>query len=122
MAHKYQELSMISLLYYQETLTVTWGDANAETRTVIWRNSISSVPHLRVREGGGYREHRNDCVMLDFRQFSLSERKQHSTRALYELRRSRPNSIYRPVHPFLDKRKAITSQLPLEEYSLSLFR
>jgi len=51
MAHKYQELSMISLLYYQETLTAGGGGgrgvAAAATRTVIRRNSVSPVPHLR---------------------------------------------------------------------------
>lgn len=42
MAHKYQELSMISLLYYRETLTADGGTPEA-IKTVIWRNSIPPV-------------------------------------------------------------------------------
>lgn len=45
MAHKYQELSMISLLYYQETLTADGGTPEA-IKTVIWRNFyIACVSH-----------------------------------------------------------------------------
>jgi len=68
--------------------------------------------------------------MLDFRQFSRSNGKQHSeqerarARAVYRPdAHSRPNSIYHPVHPFLAKTKGEGyREQATGEHSLSPFR
>lgn len=103
MAHKYQELSMISLLYYQETLTADRGTPGDQ-------NCYLAQFYIACPTPTGYREFQRNNCRCDAGLPPIRPRKRHSIRrsaqALYIARV--PNSIYRPVYPFLRKRKAKT--------------
>lgn len=106
MAHKYQELSMISLLYYQETLTADAegrrlrGDQNCYSGAILYLLS-----HTYARPGV-VPEQVRDAGLPPIRSRSQQDGKQHSVRSLVRSRararavyvcglytRSRPNSI-----------------------------
>lgn len=98
MAHKYQELSMISLLYYQETLTADGGTPMEAIKTVIWHNSISPVSHT-YRDTGSSSGTTAGC---DAGLSPIRPRKRHSIRrsaqALY-IARAQIQSTVRFILP-----------------------